>query len=99
MALNASREGVPTLVLDTEMSKEDHLNRLIANISGVPINEIATGKFTEDDEKADRVQKAVEELDSIPYHYISVAGKPFEGILNLIRRWVTQEVKTMRQKD
>jgi replicative DNA helicase len=94
VALNTSREGIPTLVLDTEMSKEDHLNRLIANISGVPINEVATGKFTDDELKAEKVQAAVDELDKIPYHYISVAGKPFEGILNLIRRWVTQEVKT-----
>jgi hypothetical protein len=76
------------------MSKEDHLNRLIANISGVPINEIATGKFTDDSLKYDKVKEAVSKLESVPYSYISVAGKPFEQILNLIRRWVMQEVKT-----
>ena len=81
-------------VLDTEMSKEDHLNRLIANISGVPINEVATGGIVEDPMKHQKVQEAVEKLESIPYSYISVAGKPFEGILNMIRRWVVQEVKT-----
>lgn len=94
VALNVSRRGTPVLVLDTEMSKEDHLNRLIANISGVPINEVATGKFVDDEEKYDAVKKAVAELNSIPYSYISVAGKPFEQILNLIKRWVVQEVKT-----
>ena len=94
VALNVSSTGIPVLVLDTEMSKEDHLNRLIANISGVPINEVATGKFTEDALKQDKVNEAVAKLESIPYSYISVAGKPFEGILNLIRRWVMQEVKS-----
>lgn len=93
VALNVSSNKIPVLVLDTEMSKEDHLNRLIANISGVPINEISTGKFSEDEDKSSKVNKAVETLSTIPYSYISVAGKPFEQILNLIRRWVMQEVK------
>lgn len=94
VALNVSSLGIPVLVLDTEMSKEDHLNRLIANISGIPINEVSTGKFSEDKEKEAKVQECVDKLSSIPYSYTSVAGKPFEQILNLIRRWVVQEVKT-----
>ena len=94
VALNVSSKGIPVLVLDTEMSKEDHLNRLIANLSGVPINEVSTGKFVDDPNKHEKVKEAVDKLDNIPYSYISVAGKPFEQILNLIRRWVFQEVKT-----
>ena len=94
VALNVSSLGIPVLVLDTEMSKEDHLNRLIANITGIPINEVATGKFSEDKDKEQKVKESVDKLSSIPYSYASVAGKPFEQILNLIRRWVVQEVKT-----
>jgi replicative DNA helicase len=93
VALNVSSLNIPVLVLDTEMSKEDHLNRLLANISGVPINDIATGKFVDDEEKNEKVLDAVKRLESIPYSYISVAGKPFEQILNLIKRWIVQEVK------
>jgi replicative DNA helicase len=94
VALNVSSLGIPVLVLDTEMSKEDHLNRLIANISGTPINEVATGKFADDPEKDRKVREAVAKLESVPYSYVSVAGKPFEQILNIIRRWIVQEVKT-----
>jgi replicative DNA helicase len=94
VALNVASSGTPVLVLDTEMSKEDHLNRLISNISGVPINEVATGKFVDDPNKENKVAEAVDLLSKIPYSYISVAGKPFEQIINLIRRWVVQEVKT-----
>ena len=94
VALNVSSTGVPVLVLDTEMSKEDHLNRLIANISKVPINEVSTGKFADDPLKMDNVQKAVDQLSTIPYSYATVAGKPFEQILNVIKRWIVQEVKT-----
>jgi len=94
VALNVSSLGIPVLVLDTEMSKEDHLNRLIANISGTPINEVATGKFVDDADKERKVREAVSKLESIPYSYVSVAGKPFDQILNIIKRWIVQEVKT-----
>ena len=94
VALNISSSGIPVLVLDTEMSKEDHLNRLVANISGVPINEIATGKFTNDADKNQKVKNAVDKISNVPYSYISVAGKPFEQILNVIKRWIVQKVKT-----
>ena len=92
VALHNARNGVPVLMLDTEMSKEDHLNRILANISGVPIGEIATGKFAEDDEKAIAVRKAADEIREIPYTYVSVAGAPFETILNTIKRWILREV-------
>jgi hypothetical protein len=76
------------------MSKEDHLNRIIANLSGVPINEVSTGKFVDDPDKYEQVADAVKQISSIPYSYVSVAGKPFEQVLNLIKRWVAQEIKT-----
>ena len=93
VALNVASKNVPVLMLDTEMSKEDHLHRLIANISGIPINEIATGNFATDQDKNQKVLAAIKKIENIPYCYISVAGKPFEQILNLIKRWVMQEVK------
>lgn len=94
VALNVAKKNIPVLMLDTEMSKEDHINRLLANMSGVPINEISTGQFAEDEDKYESINKCVQILESIPYSYISVAGKPFEQILNLIQRWIFQEVKT-----
>jgi replicative DNA helicase len=93
VALNVALKNIPVLMLDTEMSKEDHLNRLLSNISGVPINEIATGKFVDDEDKYQKIMDAVKQLESIPYSYVSVAGRPFDQILNLIKRWVVQEVR------
>jgi replicative DNA helicase len=94
VAVNVARRGIPVLMLDTEMSKEDHLNRILSSLSGVPINEIANGSFGDDEEKYIAVQNAKEEIKSIPYTYVSVAGAPFENILNHIKRWVIQEVGT-----
>ena len=92
VALYNARKGIPVLMLDTEMSKEDHLNRIVSNLSGVPIEEVATGKFSEDDEKLIKVKESMEEIRDIPYTYVSVAGAPFETIMNTIKRWIIQEV-------
>ena len=92
VALHNARKGIPVLMLDSEMSKDDHMNRLAANISGVPIGEIATGKFSEDEEKFIKVKAAFKELKEIPYTYVSVAGSPFETIINTVKRWILREV-------
>ncbi len=79
-------------MLLTERSKEDHWNRIVANISGIEINDISTGKFADSPEKIDKVQKAVEEIKDIPYDYISIAGRPFEETLSIARRWILKNV-------
>jgi len=94
VALDVSSRGIPVLMLDTEMSKEDHLNRIVANLAGVSINEIGTGRFADDVEKIRRVTDAFKQLESLPYTYVSVAGAHFETILNTIKRWIIQEVGT-----
>jgi replicative DNA helicase len=88
----ASKLNVPVLVLDTEMSKEDHYNRILANLSGVEINRISTGKFTENEIDKEKVFNAAKKLKEIPYHYISISGESFENILSQTRKWIYQHV-------
>jgi replicative DNA helicase len=84
--------NIPVLMLDTEMSKEDHLNRMLASLSGVEINRISTGKFSESEIEKEKINKAAEQLKTIPYHYISIAGQSFENILSIMRKWIYQHV-------
>lgn len=88
----ASTKNIPVLMLDTEMSTEDHWNRLLANISGVKINDIASGEFAKNPNHYDKVSSAVSKLKSVPYHYMSIAGKPFEETLSIARRWLLKHV-------
>ena len=93
VALNVAKNlNIPVLMLDTEMSKEDHLNRMLANLSDVEINNISTGKFSEQEIQKEKIAKAAEQLKDIPYHYISIAGQPFENILSIMRKWIYQYV-------
>ena len=93
VAINiAANLDVPVLLLDTEMSKEDHLNRIVSNISKVPINTISTGRFSKSAIEKEKVRAAAAKLKDIPYSYISIAGKPFEETLSIMRRWIVQNV-------
>jgi replicative DNA helicase len=92
VGLNVSARGIPVLMLDTEMSKEDHWNRCLANLSAVEIDDIETGKFREDPEKVKRIEEAAKTLASIPYSYISINGKKFSDTLSIMRRWIMNEV-------
>ena len=82
----------PVLILDTEMSQEDHWNRLLANLSGVAINDISSSKFNKEKQLVDNVEEAAEKVKEIPYHYISVAGKSFDEIIGIARRWLFKHV-------
>lgn len=92
VALHTAMKNIPVLVLDTEMSEEDHYNRIIANMSNIPINDIATGKYAKDESQFRRVMEAADTFEKLPYYYICINGKPFEETIAIIKRWVLKEV-------
>jgi len=94
IAITNTKAGIPVLMVDTEMKVDDHYNRVLAHLSGIPQDEIATGRFSDDEEKYNAVKRAAEELKKMPYTYECAAGKPWESILNTIKRWILQEVGT-----
>lgn len=88
----AGKLNIPVLYLDTEMDISDQRNRILANISGIKINDIAMGKFAKSMMAKESVIRAAEYLEKIPYYYISIAGQPFDNILNIAKRWLHQIV-------
>ena len=88
----SSKLYVPTLYLDTEMDINDQRNRMLANLSSVKINDIAMGKFAKSFMSHESVKRAAQHLKDIPYHYMSIAGQPFDNILNIIKKWIHQHV-------
>lgn len=82
----------PVLVLDTEMNKKDQYNRLLSSISKISINRIETGQFANDKKELSRVKDAAKKIKESPYYYKSIAGKAFEDILSIIRRWIIKKV-------
>lgn len=92
MGLNVAKLGIPVLNMDTEMNKEDHINRILAMMSEIEINTIETGKFSDSPDKKNKLVKAAKELKEIKLYHKSIAGKPFEDQLSVMRRWLVKDV-------
>lgn len=93
VALHVSGQlNIPVLYLDTEMDITDQRNRMLANLSGIKINDIARGKFANGFMSRESVKRAAKMLHDIPYHYTSIAGQPFDNILNIMKKWIHQHV-------
>lgn len=91
VGIHVSSQDIPVLLLDTEMSKEDQIIRALASLSQTRIREIETGEFGSTNNK-DLLYKVAIENKETPLFYKNIAGKPFEEILAVIRRWVMTEV-------
>ena len=87
-----AKSGVPVLLVDTEMQKREHQERLLSHITKININEIAHAEFTKDAVKVDKIRGAGQEIKDVPYTYAKVVGKKFGETLSIIRRWLLQEV-------
>lgn len=89
---NVASLGIPVLNMDTEMTKEDHINRILAMMTEIEINTIETGKFSDIPDKKTKLTNAVNELKEMKIYHKSIAGKPFEDQLAIMRRWLVKEV-------
>lgn len=83
---------IPVLNMDTEMNTVDHINRVLAMMTEVEINNIETGKFAETPDQRNKITKAAQELKTTNLFYKSIAGKPFEEQLSIMRRWLLKHV-------
>lgn len=92
MGLHIAKGGIPVLNMDTEMSTNDHINRVLAMLTETEINLIETGKFSASPDKKNKIQKAAEFLKKIKLYYKIIAGTPFEDQLSIMRRWIVKEV-------
>ena len=88
----ANKLGLPVLNMDTEMNKEDHINRVLAMMTEIEINSIETGKFADSPDKKNKIANAAQSLKNTRLFYKTIAGKPFEDQLSIMRRWLVKEV-------
>ena len=88
----ANKLKIPVLNLDTEMTKEDHINRLLAMITELEIGKIETGSFTDSTVMHSKVEDAIRMLKDTPLYYKPIPGKPFDEQLSIMKRWIVKEV-------
>ena len=79
----AFEKRLPTLYLDTEMTREQQLARLLALHTGERLGDIISGRV----DKTDAFIEKARELRDAPLDYRSIAACPVEHGLAIIRRW------------
>jgi replicative DNA helicase len=88
----ANKLKIPVLNMDTEMTKEDHVHRLIAMATEIEISKIETGKFTDSPIHTKKIREIQQSLKETPLYYKIIAGKPFDEQLSIMKRWIVQTV-------
>lgn len=88
----ANELNIPVLNMDTEMTKEDHIHRLLAMSTEIDMQSIETGKFADSPNLKKKIYDSSKKMSEIPFYHKSIAGKPFEEQLAIMRRWIVKDV-------
>ena len=88
IALNVSKQNVPTLVLDTEMMKKEHQIRIAGNLGNILSKEVEKGQK----EHRETLINVAKQLSKIPYYFESIIGLSPDEVISKMRRWVMKTV-------
>jgi replicative DNA helicase len=88
----ANKLKIPVLNMDTEMSKKDHIHRLLAMSTEIEIKKIETGNAKDSPNNKLKIEKAIDELNKTPLFHKVIAGKPFDEQLSIMKRWLVKTV-------
>lgn len=90
----ADSQKIPVLNLDTEMRYEDHVHRTLAMMTECYIHDVETGQYYAKPDSQKKILDAAKKLegDKTPYYHLSIAGKPFEDQIAIMRRWLLKSV-------
>lgn len=89
-------DGIPGLYIDTEMTSREQEDRLLAMISGVPIDEIINGMFIRDTiygtgrEKMRKLNEALAKIRQAPLYHIYLPNFTIEKVSALVRKYQIQ---------
>lgn len=92
ICINITLNNVHGLMIDTEMQIKKHHFRLMSLLSGVPVKEIRAGQYTNRKTDVDKIRRAEEQLNQIPYSYLQASTMSMEERLSYMRRWLLRTV-------
>jgi replicative DNA helicase len=92
VAVNIAYRGIPVLLLDTEMSEEEQLDRVLARIASIPSRLIERGVPGHTQSQKQALLEAAAKLKDMPLDYLVIRGLEFEEVIAHARRWVYRNV-------
>jgi replicative DNA helicase len=95
VARNVAENKIPVLYLDTELTNETQLHRLTSLVTGVSLNRIETGQFSNDKNESKAVWSCEEHISGLPIDHFSIAGLSPQSVISIARRWLSKRVGFM----
>lgn len=77
------KNGVPTLVVDSEMPTRLYTERLLAHLSGIEVKRIKNGRYGEEEEE--RIRKCREWLKKQPFVHLYAPNLPDEKLYSICK--------------
>lgn len=90
------KDQVPILYIDTEMNEREQEDRILANLSNIPYDEVISGLYVIDTvngtakEKIERIKKAKEMLQQGHYYHIYLPHFDINKVISLTRKFQLQ---------
>jgi len=82
-AVHKLRNGVPVLVVDSEMPTRLYTERLISHVSGVSIYKVKSGEYTEEEEA--KIKEAIEWIKTQPLVHLYDASMTMEKLYSICK--------------
>lgn len=92
VAKNISELNIPVLYLDTELTDQIVMTRLLANVSDTLVEQLESGLFKEDSASAKKVSLAASKIKKFPFYYLNIASQKHKDWISACRQWVMKEV-------
>ena len=89
-AINISKNKVPTLYLDTELTIDYQKSRMICIESKCPIKMMETSQFNKDKGLIEKVRDSKKVLENLPLYYRSISGMNYTEAMSIIRQWIVK---------
>lgn len=89
-------DQLPVLYIDTEMNSREQEDRILANLTGIPHDEIVSGMYVNDtvngtaDDKVAKLKKAREDLGIGHYYHAYMPQFSIEKVSALVRKFQSQ---------
>lgn len=89
----AQNVKIPVLFMDSEMSRMEVRDRLIAHVAQVDIKVIETGNWRKDKNTCFRVEQAIPIVEALNIEYLSIRSQGIDGIMTGVRRFLFKKVR------
>ncbi len=91
-AVNAALKDTPVLYLDTEMQKEEQIERIISRFSGIMLDSIISRSFTSEPQQILKVRDAFGKLKQMPFYWRKIPGLSVDQYIGVMEEWVAKHV-------